>query len=966
MLKDSFAASKSTRSGGMAAKNPAQEKTMALSQALSTGITGLMTHQKAMDNIGNNLANVNTVGFKKGVYQFTTLLEQTLRGGMTADAQTGRGSINPLSLGLGAQTGSINKVFTQGPIENTGNPNDMAIDGNGFFVLRQGNGYVYTRAGSFYRGEDGSLMASSGLFVQGTMAVKDASGGVYIPQDARLQNIVIPIGETGGHSQTSTVSFMGNLDSRQEVATGTRLFGGTSYPTVSSLQKWMEKDFNGGDPITTPSVDTTWTALEEKSYVISQGTLNAFQADLGATSLPSAIGVHDSNTVMDTLSGSSVYDYLVIPLSGTPYVEHSATPLAVDAIIANNGIAGNPKWIPLVEEVKTINGGNVQTSAAYGVKVPDFLPMGNYVGDDGITYAVNNNHTYPQWFYESTGGNFQAAAGYSEDDYTGGPAATTTIDALLRSVWPNGFNGDPWGTGTLTLANMPYAGEMYPASLSTPLGYLQYYKGNVWVQPFSNVKNGDTISLSFKKGESQISADFIYNRPVGPDPFNGQQALDREKSFTLEHLLTFMAGDVDEPTVACQRITPAMFGAPVTSDYPEGDYNSTSWNRAGYETALANVRLAESNANLDSVGGVMGLLSLPPRISDLNYGTANYDAPAESAGAFTRTGVQKDVYYERWNPLPIPGQMEKVQGNSFNASIVSNLGLQNAISDIQLSYNSVPHESMFKAETEYQAPQGGSALVSVDFYDSLGNPKTAMVRLTMVSQDTNFTTWRWYADSTDDTDFPWQANSVSGDIVSNLNVGTGLFRFDKDGNFVNGSDYSETGGITINQVHQGVNDPIVISIINGLASGNQQNLDFSELTGSAISNSLRLESQNGRPPGTLDDFTVGLDGVIQGIYSNGNVVPLARVGLALIPNMNGLIAAGNNLFYVGPASGDPLYGHANLGGTGTIRHMQLESSNVDLSEEFTKLISTERGFQANSRTITTADEMITELLNLKR
>ena len=110
---------------------------MALSQALSIGITGLMTHQKAMDNIGNNLANVNTYGFKKGVFQFRTLLEQTFRGGMGADAQTGRGSINPISLGLGTQTGSINKVFTQGPLENTDNPNDMAIEGNGFFTLKQ-------------------------------------------------------------------------------------------------------------------------------------------------------------------------------------------------------------------------------------------------------------------------------------------------------------------------------------------------------------------------------------------------------------------------------------------------------------------------------------------------------------------------------------------------------------------------------------------------------------------------------------------------------------------------------------------------------------------------------------------------------------------------------------------------------------------------------------------------------------
>jgi flagellar hook-basal body protein len=539
------------------------------------------------------------------------------------------------------------------------------------------------------------------------------------------------------------------------------------------------------------------------------------------------------------------------------------------------------------------------------------------------------------------------------------------VNATIRAIWPNGFNNEPWPNPPtlLTLNSLPKESEIYPASLTTPLGHLQYYKGNIWVQPFSNIKNGDEVALSFKKGEAQVSATFIYNRPIGPDPFNGQQSVDRELSFTLEHLLKFMAGDVDEPTIACQRITPAMFGAPITPDFPDGNYNDLTWSRDRYEAALRNVMLAEHDVNRDEIGGVMGLLSLPPRISDLNYGSASYDAPAESAGAFTRTGVQHDIYYDRMGE---DGKMIKVRADSFNASIVSNLGSQNAITDIRLVYNSVPHESMFKAETDYQAPQGGSSTVTVDFYDSLGNPKQCTVRLAMVEQDSDFTTWRWYADCVSDTDFPWQADPNSGELISNLNIGTGLIRFDKDGNFVLGSDYSESGGITINLSKQGVNDPIVIGILNGLAASSNQALDWSELTCTAVENTLRLKSQNGHPPGTLEDFTVSLDGVIQGIYSNGNVVPIARIGLALIPNMNGLIAAGDNLFYVGPASGSALYGHANMGGSGSIRHMQLESSNVDLSEEFTKLISTERGFQANSRTITTSDEMITELLNLKR
>ncbi len=385
--------------------------------------------------------------------------------------------------------------------------------------------------------------------------------------------------------------------------------------------------------------------------------------------------------------------------------------------------------------------------------------------------------------------------------------------------------------------------------------------------------------------------------------------------------------------------------------------------RMAYEQALENVSLAKSNRNLDEIGGAMGLLSLPPQISSNNYGPDAYDVPIESAGAYTRT-KDGDVTYQRYNPTT--GKIENVPGNSFRVSFVSNLGGENALSDIRISYNNVPHEAMYSAETEYAAPQGGTAVASMTFYDSLGNPKEATIHLAMVSQDTDFTTWRWYADCVDDTDFPWQVDPETGEINSNLNIGTGVFRFDKNGKFVKGADYSESNGITINQANQGVNEPIVIQILNGLSSDQKQDLDFSFLTMSATDNDFTLKKQNGSPPGTLDSFQVSADGVIQGVYSNGVVAPIARLILALIPNMNGLVAAGNNIFYTGPSSGDAQYGYANLGGRGEIRYMQLETSNVDLSEEFTKLISVERGFQANSRTITTADEMLQELLNLKR
>ncbi|MDR0361382.1 MAG: flagellar hook-basal body complex protein [Planctomycetota bacterium] len=935
---------------------------MGLSQALSTGISGLVTHQKAMDNVGNNLANVNTVGFKKGIFQFRTLLEQTFRGGMGADVQTGRGSVNPIQIGLGTQTGSINKVFTQGPLENTANPNDMAIEGNGFFVLSQGNGYVYTRDGSFYIGSDGSLMGGNGLFVQGTMAVKDSQGGVTIPADAKLENIIIPIGTVGGMAQTSKVEFKGNLNSNQEITSGLQLFGGTSYPTVSNLQNWMAKTkYNGGDPLKDSKVDTSWNSLENKTYVVTQEMIEYAQgAGVELTGLPANVSSYRAN--LPTTGLGDTYAYQVIDYrAGNPdgtygqVVDASSMGLGsvarVDDILALG-------CVPIVEEIKTINGGNVNTSTAMGIKIPQYLSFGSTVDYHGASHTVQNSFTLPPWVYESNGGNFVAAVTTN----TGGEGVIFT-NAQLQEIW------SPDSTfavnGNVSVAAMPRAGETYPANLNTPLEHVQYLKGNVWTQPFANIKNGDEITVDFKKGQSKVEATFVYNRPEGPSPMSPpQQPLGVEQSYTFEHFLKFLAGDVDEPTAAFPAITPAMYGAPVSAEFPDGDMSSTLFNRAAYERAIQNVALATSSRNMDSTGGVMGLLSIPPKISAGNYGTDGYDAPAESAGAYTRNDVSS-VLYERWDDNE-KKMVTRDDLPSFNISLVSNLGIANAISDVSIRYNNVPHEAMFSAEQDYAAPQGGSASATMTFYDSLGNPKTATIRLAMISQDSDFTTWRWYADCVDDTDFPWQVDPATGEIVSNLNVGTGLIRFDKNGNFVNGAEYSETQGIIINQSDMGVNEPIWIKMLNGLSADQQQDLDFSFLTMSAAKNDLTLKYQNGAPPGTLDSFQVSLDGLVQGVYSNGIIAPIARLILALIPNMNGLISAGNNLFYTGPASGDAQFGYANVGGRGEIRQMQLETSNVDLSEEFTKLITVERGFQANSRTITTADEMLQELLNLKR
>lgn len=123
---------------------------------------------------------------------------------------------------------------------------------------------------------------------------------------------------------------------------------------------------------------------------------------------------------------------------------------------------------------------------------------------------------------------------------------------------------------------------------------------------------------------------------------------------------------------------------------------------------------------------------------------------------------------------------------------------------------------------------------------------------------------------------------------------------------------------------------------------------------------------DGAPAGSLVSFSIGNTGEISGIYSNGLNRPLGQLALATFPNPGGLVKTGNNLLTVSPNTGAPQVSTPNTGGRGTISAGFLEMSNVDLAQQFTNMIVAQRGFQANARIISTSDEMLQDLVSLKR
>ena len=239
----------------------------------------------------------------------------------------------------------------------------------------------------------------------------------------------------------------------------------------------------------------------------------------------------------------------------------------------------------------------------------------------------------------------------------------------------------------------------------------------------------------------------------------------------------------------------------------------------------------------------------------------------------------------------------------------------------------------------------GSVSVSMGVYDSLGALQTASVKLTRTAA--NPLVWDWAI-----------VDPATGLPDPAKGVGAGTITFDGDGQV--------DTTLAANPV---VTTPVQIPGSAGSANGGliDLSLDFSKMTMLTSATSATVTSQDGLPSGTVSDVYISPnDGMVSLVYSNGMVEQVGQVALARFTNPTGLVRAEGTTFLAGLNSGEPQIGTASTGGRGSIASGYLEASNVDMAQEFTNMILAQRGFQASSRVITTSDEILQELVNLKR
>ena len=220
--------------------------------SFSAGLSGLNANATYLSVIGNNLANINTVGFKASTVTFQDLVSQTVGGS----------SANPMQVGLGVTTGSISPVFSQGAIENTREATNVAIQGNGFFVVRGPGGNSYTRVGNFTFNSEGKLVSPDGQFVQGFTTINATTGAVVTT--GAPGDVTVPPGVLRAPVATTRIGTQTNLDASAAIgATHTaavQIYDSLGQPHIATILYTKSAANSWTYEVTVPSTDATGTA----------------------------------------------------------------------------------------------------------------------------------------------------------------------------------------------------------------------------------------------------------------------------------------------------------------------------------------------------------------------------------------------------------------------------------------------------------------------------------------------------------------------------------------------------------------------------------------------------------------------------------------------------------------------------------------------------------------------------------
>ena len=464
-------------------------------RSLFSGVSGLKAHQTGMDVIGNNIANVNTTGFKSSRTTFADTLSQTLTGA-SAPGDT-VGGTNPKQIGLGTGVASIDLLFTDGSVQSTGKNTDLCLSGNGLFVVKNGNQTYYTRDGAFEFDSAGNyVLPSSGLYVQGWMA----TDGV-LSTNGSAGNITIPAGKSMASKSSSVATYANNLNAA--ALTIKSITGGavTATNTNNYTAAGDSASATATYPVTLTLKDGTTATVTSGTYSVS-GT---YTQDITTGAVTKSannkvkLTLSDGTTVDDaSLTNGTAYTVGTVYNGGTATITSISTSSEITAMSQDStksATASKANPITL-----TMSDGTTVTQTSGSYTVDNSLPVTTTLT---VYDSLGNAHNVPVYFTktktDNTGmvGNQWTvsldtdveanSATIKEDD---GSVTTLTMEPITLQFDTNGKFVSGNGTSTLTLTNGSGTNQQVTLDLTS----LTQYAGKSTVNGSADGNAAGTLS----------------------------------------------------------------------------------------------------------------------------------------------------------------------------------------------------------------------------------------------------------------------------------------------------------------------------------------------------------------------------------------------------------------------------------------------------------------------------------------
>ncbi|EGH7367087.1 flagellar hook protein FlgE [Campylobacter jejuni] len=836
-------------------------------RSLWSGVSGLQAHQVAMDVEGNNISNVNTTGFKYSRADFGTMFSQTVK---IATAPTdGRGGSNPLQIGLGVSVSSTTRIHSQGSVQTTDKNTDVAINGDGFFMVSDDGGLTryLTRSGDFKLDAYGNFVNNAGFVVQGWNINWDTQS---IDSSRTPQNIFIDPGMHIPAAKSTEVAIKANLNSGLSVGTAkTPIYG------LDSVHGFNKKDGtakNENDTGITQFYTTSKNSVEVTEKGVDCAAL--FNGKGDGLNLRDGQGIWvsyaDSKFSTDVPNGVNVFN---------PNTQAT-----------QNGVIFWGDENNAVNLDITLNGVRIQNNSIKSL-------------DQAIEYI--NTFTAPTDTREGTGVKAVRKADGSGIEFINTNADGTTDNMKNIDLVVNQANT---------------AGERHNLT---------------W-----QANNNSFQATSRKQGANSVWI-------PGNNPVNGTERI----QIVTAHKYVYSSTPV--------QLDP-MYNPDGGPAFNQANINTPGTAENNYRNAVNGSLLNTTVRTFRTTEDLRELLQRDARYGVDYDGSGGFEADGSDVneGVKVTVGATGEFIISNPNVQSTPPN-GIVQNNrrphdiSFNVTAYTDakgkVSTNMAFTNIFKGFDGVLTVGNSNRQSEQLFLSAFSA--GLEIFDSLGSKHTIEVQF--VKQST-----------TQDGGNEWQMIirvpepaeiNTTGEGPNNIVVGTA--RFNNDGSLAN---YSPK---TIN-----------FSPNNGAAPNQQIKLSFGTsgsndgLVSSNSASTLTGQATDGYTSGNLKPDAIRVDdkGNILGEFTNGKTFAVAKMAMASVANNSGLEEIGGNLFKVTANSGNIVVGEAGTGGRGEMKTSALEMSNVDLSRSLTELIIIQRGYQANSKTISTSDQMLQTLIQLKQ